>query len=89
MTNASLVSSPRAINRAGLKFLAESLDTIGVLARNAVDAMTCVHILSDRALPDFSSTAPRTPRIGLNRRIVEAADTRAPMKQNAGKRKWN
>ena len=55
------------INRAGLKFLAESLDTIGVLARNAVDAMTCVHILSDRALPDFSSTAPRTPRIGLCR----------------------
>ncbi|MBI4189061.1 MAG: amidase [Betaproteobacteria bacterium] len=53
------------INRAGLKFVAESLDTIGIMARSAEDAMLCVHVLSGRALPDFSHAPARNPRIGL------------------------
>ena len=55
------------INRAGLKFVAESLDTIGVLARSAEDAALCAHVLSGRALPDFEAIGARAPRIGLYR----------------------
>lgn len=55
------------INRAGLKFVAESLDTIGILARSAEDAALCVHVLSGRALPDFSRPVGRVPRVGLCR----------------------
>jgi Asp-tRNA(Asn)/Glu-tRNA(Gln) amidotransferase A subunit family amidase len=55
------------INRAGLKFAAESLDTIGVLARSAEDAALGLHVLSGRALPDFKQAGGRTPRVGLCR----------------------
>ncbi|MGH8619746.1 MAG: amidase [Burkholderiales bacterium] len=54
------------INRAGLKFVAESLDTIGIMARSAEDAALCVHVLSGRAVPDFRQ-ARRAPRIGFCR----------------------
>ena len=56
-----------SINRAGLKFAAESLDTIGVLARSAEDAALGLHVLSGRALPDFKQPGGRTPRVGLCR----------------------
>jgi amidase len=56
-----------SINRAGLKFVSESLDTIGVLARSAEDAALGLHVLSGRALPDFKATAGRKPRVGLFR----------------------
>jgi Asp-tRNA(Asn)/Glu-tRNA(Gln) amidotransferase A subunit family amidase len=48
-----------------LKSLAESLDTIGVMARTVEDCALLVHAVSGRALPDFS--APRAPRIGFHR----------------------
>lgn len=55
------------INCAGLKHLAESLDTIGVLGRTVEDCALLVHAVSSRSLPDFSTALPRAPRIGLCR----------------------
>lgn len=55
------------INRAGLKFVAESLDTIGILARTAEDAALGLQILSGRAAPDFTRPHIGTPRIGVCR----------------------
>jgi amidase len=56
-----------SINRAGLKFVSESLDTIGLFARGAEDAALLLHVLSGRALPDGKTAANRKPRIGLFR----------------------
>ena len=56
-----------SINRAGLKFVAESLDTIGLIARSAEDIALLLHVLSGRAIPDLQATAGRKPRIGLFR----------------------
>ncbi|MDH5246064.1 MAG: amidase [Betaproteobacteria bacterium] len=56
-----------SINRAGLKFVAESLDTIGLFARGAEDVALLLHVLSRRALPDSGVTAGRKPRVGLFR----------------------
>lgn len=61
-----LKPSFNSINRAGLKFVAESLDTIGVFARSAGDAALGLHVLSGRALPDMGA-ADREPRVGLCR----------------------
>jgi Asp-tRNA(Asn)/Glu-tRNA(Gln) amidotransferase A subunit family amidase len=55
------------INRAGLKALAESLDTIGVMARTVEDCALLAHAVSGRALPDFAPVLAHTPRIGLCR----------------------
>ena len=55
------------VNRAGLKFVAESLDTIGLLARTAEDAALGLLVLSGRAAPDFARPPGRAPRIGLCR----------------------
>ncbi len=55
------------INRSGLKSLAESLDTIGVMARTVEDCALLVHAVSGRTLPDFSSRASPAPCIGLCR----------------------
>lgn len=54
-----------SINRAGLKFVAESLDTIGLFARSAEDIALLLHLLSGRAIPDFQTVSRRKPRIGL------------------------
>jgi Asp-tRNA(Asn)/Glu-tRNA(Gln) amidotransferase A subunit family amidase len=56
-----------SINRAGLKFVAESLDTIGLIARSAEDIALLLHVLSGRALPDLQAVSGRKPRIGLFR----------------------
>jgi len=56
-----------SINRAGVKFVAESLDTIGILARSAEDAALGLQILSGRAAPDFTRPPSGTPRIGVCR----------------------
>jgi Asp-tRNA(Asn)/Glu-tRNA(Gln) amidotransferase A subunit family amidase len=56
-----------SINRAGLKFVAESLDTIGLIARSAEDIALLLHVLSGRAIPDLKAVAGRKPRIGLFR----------------------
>ena len=74
------------INRSGLKALAESLDTIGVMARTVEDCALLVHAVSARALPGFSSKPPGAPRIGLCRtpRWKEAAaDTHAILENAA------
>jgi amidase len=59
------------INRAGLKFVAESLDTIGILARSAEDAALGLHVLSGRAVPDLSQRSTErgteAPRVGVCR----------------------
>jgi Asp-tRNA(Asn)/Glu-tRNA(Gln) amidotransferase A subunit family amidase len=52
-----------AINRAGTKFLAESLDTIGLFARSAEDLALCLQVLTGR----IASSASGNPRIGVCR----------------------
>ncbi len=64
---AGLKPSFNSINRAGLKFVSESLDTIGLFARGAEDLGLALHVLAGRALPDFGATTGRAPRIGLFR----------------------
>ena len=55
-----------SIGRAGLKFVAESLDTIGVHARAVEDVALTGHLLSGRPLPNFER--PRAaPRVGFFR----------------------
>jgi Asp-tRNA(Asn)/Glu-tRNA(Gln) amidotransferase A subunit family amidase len=55
-----------SINRAGLKFVAESLDTIGIFARSAEDVGLAAHVLTGRPMPDLAAP-PRPPHIGLCR----------------------
>jgi Asp-tRNA(Asn)/Glu-tRNA(Gln) amidotransferase A subunit family amidase len=55
------------INCAGLKHLAESLDTIGVMARTVEDCALLVHAISARPLPDFAQALPSAPRVGVCR----------------------
>ena len=55
------------INRAGLKFVSESLDTIGVIARTVEDVALFTHAVSAMALPDFELDPPSAPRVGLCR----------------------
>lgn len=56
-----------SINRAGLKFAAESLDTIGVFARSVEDVALGLHVLSGHAMPDLRQADGRKPRVGLCR----------------------
>ena len=67
-----------AINRAGAKFLAESLDTIGLFARSATDLALAMEVLTARTPVDRSSASPRigicrTPRWSLADTAVQAA----------------
>ncbi|MDB5866288.1 MAG: Aspartyl-tRNA(Asn) amidotransferase subunit Glutamyl-tRNA(Gln) amidotransferase subunit [Betaproteobacteria bacterium] len=55
------------INRSGLKSLAESLDTIGVMARTVEDCALLATAVSSRALPDLMTKLARAPRVGLCR----------------------
>lgn len=55
------------INRAGLKFLAESLDTIGPLTRTVSDAALIVEELSGTPAISFDAVATLRPRIGFCR----------------------
>lgn len=76
------------INRAGLKPLAESLDTIGILARTVEDCALLAHAVSARPLPDFAAESARAPRIGLCRtpRWRDAsADTQTLLEESAEK----
>jgi len=66
-----------AINRAGAKFLAESLDTIGIFARSAEDLALAMEVLTGRA-PTSTNTKPRiglcrTPRWSLADPAVQAS----------------
>jgi Asp-tRNA(Asn)/Glu-tRNA(Gln) amidotransferase A subunit family amidase len=53
-----------SINRAGLKFVSESLDTIGVFARKVDELAPLLHILTGRAITEGQKSKPR---IGLCR----------------------
>jgi Asp-tRNA(Asn)/Glu-tRNA(Gln) amidotransferase A subunit family amidase len=55
------------INRAGLKFVAESLDTIGLYGRNVEDVALLAHAVSGLESPSFAEPPPAAPRIGLQR----------------------
>ncbi len=55
-----------SINRQGTKFVAESLDTIGIFSRTAEDLALALEVLSGRPAPDFASFTGK-PRIGLCR----------------------
>lgn len=55
------------VNRAGLKFLSESLDTIGVLARTVPDAAMLVETLSGAPPARFDELRTLRPRIGFCR----------------------
>ena len=66
-----------AINRAGAKFLAESLDTIGIFARSAEDLALAMEVLTGRA-PTSTNAKPRiglcrTPRWSLADPAVQAS----------------
>ena len=55
-----------AINRAGMKFDAESLDTIGVFGRSVEDLALALEPLTGRQVPQFAILENK-PRIGLCR----------------------
>jgi len=55
-----------SINREGLKMVAESLDTIGVLAREVEDLALALEALCGRLPPDFAGFTG-SPRVGLCR----------------------
>jgi len=63
---AALKPSFGSINRAGLKMVAESLDTIGIFAREVADLALAFEALSGRARPDLNSFSGK-PRIGVCR----------------------
>ena len=72
-----------SINRAGLKFVSESLDTIGVFARTAQDLAPLLQVLTGRAIAEQQTAKPR---IGLCRtpRWREAdAETQANLQRAA------
>ena len=60
---AAIKPSFGAINRAGTKFLAESLDTIGIFARRPEDLALAMEVLTGRG----PATVSGTPRVGLCR----------------------
>lgn len=55
-----------SINRAGMKFVAESLDTIGIISRDPEDLALALEVLSGRSAQDFAPPGGK-PRIGLCR----------------------
>ncbi len=55
------------INRAGLKQLAESLDTIGVMGRTVADCALLVNAVSGRPVPSLEHGSEPAPRIGFCR----------------------
>ena len=72
------------INRAGLKFSAESLDTIGFFGRGVEDVALFAHAVAGQAMPQFD--APLPPRIGLHRTphwLQASAPARATLEQAA------
>ncbi|HZO03777.1 MAG TPA: amidase [Burkholderiales bacterium] len=63
---AALKPSFGSINRAGLKMVAESLDTIGIFAREVEDLALSLEAVAGRVRPDFTAFDGK-PRVGLCR----------------------
>jgi amidase len=55
------------LNRAGLKFLSESVDTLGLLTRTVPDCALLVETLTGMAPTSFEAVAHLKPRIGFCR----------------------
>ena len=55
-----------SINRAGVKPVADSLDTVGLFANSVEEVAAALHVLSSRPLPDFA-VKPSAPRIAVAR----------------------
>lgn len=55
------------INRAGMKFLSDSLDTVGVFARTLVDVALLASVLAGGGMTRLDEPAARAPRIGFCR----------------------
>jgi len=55
------------INRAGVKPLAESLDTVGVFARTVEDVALFTHAVAGIAMPAFETRSGDAPRVGFCR----------------------
>ncbi len=75
------------ISRAGMKPLADSLDTVGVLARSVADCAMFAAAVSGRALGDPATRLERAPRIGLCRSPsweLAAPETMALLERVAG-----
>ena len=53
------------INRAGVKPLAESQDTVGLMARSVPDVAHMISILAGCAVPDFDRKDLSPPRVGI------------------------
>jgi len=75
-----------AINRAGTKFLAESLDTIGIFARCAGDLALAMEVLTGRAGTRPPAGAPRIGLCRTARWSLADAATQANVEQAA--RSW-
>ncbi|HEX4262208.1 MAG TPA: amidase [Acetobacteraceae bacterium] len=74
------------IHRAGMKIMAESLDTIGALARSVADCALLVGAVAGRDLGDPDRHPGRAPRIGLCRSpswSAASAETRALLERSA------
>jgi Asp-tRNA(Asn)/Glu-tRNA(Gln) amidotransferase A subunit family amidase len=56
-----------ALDRTGMKVIAPSFDTLGMLARTVEDAALAFHVLSGEAMPDFGGAATLELRAGLCR----------------------
>ncbi|WP_137177548.1 amidase [Roseomonas sp. AR75] len=54
-----------ALHRAGMKVMAESLDTIGVLARSVADCALAMAAMTGRTMGDPEAKPERAPRFGL------------------------
>jgi Asp-tRNA(Asn)/Glu-tRNA(Gln) amidotransferase A subunit family amidase len=78
------------INRAGVKFAAESLDTIGLIARTVEDAALVADVCIDRP-PVPLNKIELPPRIGFCRNVMwetnASADTRAALEAAAARAK--
>jgi amidase len=77
------------VNRAGLKFAAESLDTIGLMARS-LDDIALMRAVLVGASPDAAEAAPMTaaPRVGLCRTYLwekASSETRAAVEGAAAR----
>jgi len=55
-----------SINRAGVKPVSDTLDTIGLFSNTVEDAAQALHVLSGRPVPDFAARIA-APRIGFAR----------------------
>jgi len=76
-----------SINRAGVKPVADSLDTIGLIANSVEDTALALDLLSGRRAPDFAAkvTAPRIGFARTSRWKDTDAATQAALESAAGR----